>query len=529
MTEKQNRTSVVGGVLILTLASLAVKVIGVFYKVPLTYLLGDEGMGYFNVSYTIYAWLYMLSTAGIPVALSILISEARAKHRSLFAKRVFRLSAWTLLAVGFLSMSVMLLGAGPLARLLGSDEAKYTIMAIAPTLFFISLSALFRGVFQGYGNMLPTAMSQLAEAVGKVAFGILFAYIAIGRGYSPAVISAFAVLGVTAGTGCSVIYLALHYLYARAHHAFVIQGEPIGEERGGRIWYRLFAIALPVTVSASVMSLTGLIDLGMIIRRLVSIGYTHAEATALYGNYTTLVVPMFNLPSVLITPIATGVIPALSRAHIAGEREVCDRLLSGAFRTVGILSIPCAIGLAAFARPILALLYPIESVDSAYMLLVYMAPAVVFLCLLSLVNAALQACGAARVPMVAMMIGGALKIVAGYFLLGKFGIVGSPLGTMLCYFTALTIGFIMLGRKAGYMPSITGMLIRPLVSSALSVGLAALGYYHFPILYTSRAGVLISIFASVLLYILLSFLLGSVSPKELVFMIKKRKKTAREI
>ncbi len=524
MSECCRRNSVVGGVLILTLAGLIVKMIGVFYKVPLSYLLGDEGMGYFNVSYTIYAWLYMLSTAGIPVALSILISEARARGDGKFAHRVVRTSSLTLIAIGAVSATALLIGAKPIASLLGSIDAWYTIAAIAPTLFFISLSAFFRGVFQGYGNMLPTALSQLVEAVGKVVFGMVFAYLALSRGYSAPFISAFAVLGVTIGTACSVLYLILHYIYARSHNMFMKKGDQ-GIVGARHVTRRLFAIALPVTVSASVMSLTGLIDLGMIIRRLVSIGYTHAEATALYGNYTTLVVPMFNLPSVLITPIATGIIPELSRAHAMGDREACNRLLSGAFRTVGILAVPCAVGFAAFAKPILSLMYPASSVESAYKLLIYIAPAVIFLCLLSLVNATLQACGSPRVPMLAMLLGGSVKVVTGYFLLGRLGIAGSPLGTMMCYFTALAFGLIVLARRVGYLPSIESVFIKPLAASILAIGVVAIVYYKVFDLSAHRIGVLLCVAAAIVLYVGGSFLLGSVKKDEIILLLKKRKKT----
>ncbi len=529
MSITRSRSGVVGGVMVLTLAGLLVKVIGVFYKVPLSHLLGDEGMGYFNVSYTIYAWLYMLSTAGIPVALSIIISESRAKGDGATVRRVFRVACRALFIIGVLSTSVMLLGAVPLARLLGAQDAKYAIMAIAPTLFFICVSSLFRGVFQGYGNMTPTAISQLIEAVGKVVCGVLLASFALRRGYPIAVVSAFAVLGVTIGTAFCAGYLTLHYIYARA------RGEMMREEtlqtRLGvpSVGYRLLSIALPVTVSASVMSLTGLIDLGMMIRRLISFGYTSAEATALYGNYTTLVVPVFNLPSVLTAPIATGIIPALSRAHAAGDREECENLLSGAFRTVGMIAVPCAMGLIAFARPILALLYPVESADSAYRLLMLLSPAVVFLCTLGFVNAALQACGSPRIPMAAMLVGGSVKVVLGYFLIGMFGVAGAPVGTMICYFTALTFGYVVLARRVGYLPSLTQCFWKPLTASILSVGTAALLYYRIDFLLMHGSGLLLCIAVAVFLYITVSFMLGAVTPSELTLLMKKGNGSERKI
>ncbi len=524
MQRAKQVNGVVGGVLILTTASLLVKAIGVFYKIPLSHVLGDEGMGYFNAAYTIYAWLYMLSTAGIPVALSILISESRVLRDETYTKRVMRVAGTILVTLGALGTVLLLFGADKIALFLGTEGASYTIRAIAPSLLLVSVSSLFRGYFQGYQNMLPTALSQLAEAVGKVAFGILLASYAMRRGYALSHVSAFAVMGVTLGSALSVFCLMIHYVISeRKEH---IPDATVERHDAGvtnkTLFRRFFMIALPVTISASVMSLTGLIDLGMIIRRLVALGYTQAEATALYGNYTTLVVPVFNLPGVLIAPIATGIIPALSAAFSAQNREERERLICGAFRSVAIIAVPCAVGLGVFARPILGLLYPADSVDVAYRLLIYISPAVIFLCLLTVANASLQACSAPRVPMVAMLVGGALKIVAGYILLAKIGIAGSALGTLICYAFALGIDVLMIGRKINYLPSLKSLIVLPLFSSVISIGVSGVVYYFLLVDIAPKIGVLFCIALSAVLYIGVSFATGNASKKELLGMIKNR-------
>ncbi len=510
--------------MILTLAGILVKMIGAFYKVPLSYLLGDEGMGYFNASYTIYAWLYMLSTAGIPVALSILIGEYRGTGDMHTVRRVFRISSRALVLIGLTATALMMLGAGPIARLLGSANARYAILAIAPTLFFISVSALFRGLFQGYGNMVPTAVSQLIEAVGKVGFGVAFAYLAIQHEYPSHIVAAFAVLGVTLGTALCSGYLAIRYLYARTHE-MRDKGEVQmrGSSHRHSLGYRIFAIAVPVTISASVMSLTGLIDLGMMIHRLVAHGYTTAEATALYGNYTTLVIPVFNLPSVLTSSIATGIVPAMSHAYASGEREEYRSILSGAFRTVGMIAVPCAVGLTVFARPVLSLLYPAASVASAYRLLTILAPAVVFLCFLTPVNAVLQACGSPKSPMLIMLAGGVVKVVLGYFLIARMGMIGAPVGTLACYFIALLLGCVAIGRRTGYLPSATESFLKPLAASFVSVGLSALLYYRVPFMTAHRTGILISIGVAVILYGITAYMIGVYGKEDLHLLLKKRK------
>ncbi len=520
--ERKKTHGIVAGVLILTAASLLVKVLGVVYKIPLSHLLGDEGMGYFNAAYTIYAWLYMLSTAGIPVALSIMISESIAGRDAEMRRKVVRIATGALLTIGIVSCTLMVLGARPLAAVLGTENARYSIIAIAPTLFFICISALFRGIFQGYRNMLPTAISQLIEAVGKVGCGILLALYAISRGYSLAIISAFAVAGVSIGTALGAVYLALHYTISRVRGQIDYRSEGEAVPAHSRIGRRMLTIALPVTISASVMSLTGLIDLGMMIRRLTAVGYTQLEATALYGNYTTLVVPVFNLPSIVVSPIATGIIPAVSAAYAGGRHEECKELIAGAFKAIGVISVPCAVGMCVFARPVLALLYPIESVVTAYKLLSLISPAVFFLCMLTVTNAVLQACGRPRGSMTAMLAGATVKVVAGYIVLGRFGIVGAPVGTVLCYVVALLVGLFVLARHIDYLPPITEALLKPLASALISVGGAGVLYFYLLVSRTPRIGVLVSVFVAVVLYFALSFLVGSVRREDVKKLLKNR-------
>ena len=526
---KKKRNSVFFGVAVLTVASLLVKVVGVFYKIPLTYLLGDEGMGYFNSAYTIYAWLYMISTAGLPIGVSILISEADAAGDVRRVSKVTRIAGILLLTLGTLTTAFMLLFARFIAGLLGSPDAVFCMIAIAPTLFFICVSSLFRGFFQGFQCMMPTAVSQLLEAIGKLVLGLLFARVALTGGKPLPVVCAFAILGVTVGTAISTLYLTVRFLLTR--HKMKSQVVSAGEKRqtsGGGILMRLIKIAFPVTVSASVMSLTGLIDLGMMIRRLVSIGYTRAEATALFGNYTTLVVPMFNLPSVVVTPIATGVIPAISRAVAGGDEEEVRSLAGWAFRYAAWIAVPASLGLCAFAKPILSLLYPAESVVSAFRLLSYVSPAVYFLCLLTVSNAVLQARGHSAVPMIGMLCGGVAKTVAGYFLMGtpSVGIIGAPVGTVICYVVAFTVNTVMLGRKTKYYPSVRDTMFLPLLAAVPAIGVSWLVYDRL-FLGAGAIGTIICVALAAGLYLCFSLWSGLVKAEEIRRLLR-RKKTQKQ-
>jgi len=180
------------GVLVLTIANLLIKVIGLLFKIPITNIIGDEGMGYFNAAYTIYTWFYMISTAGLPVAVSVMISKGRTSGNFKEVKKIYKITMLLFVAIGLVGMLLMIFLSKSFADVMGSRSIYLSIIAIAPTLFFICISSAVRGYFQGYQNMFPTAVSQIIEALGKLILGILFANYAISKGYDLPMVAAYA-------------------------------------------------------------------------------------------------------------------------------------------------------------------------------------------------------------------------------------------------------------------------------------------------------------------------------------------------
>ena len=476
---ERNKKLFFSGVLFLGGANILVKVIGLLFKIPLSHYLGDEGMGYFNAAYQIYTWLYMLSTAGLPVAVSILISESRARGDGRRADRIFKITLRLFLILGIFGAAIMLFGARPLAMLIGSPDARYAMVSIAPTLLFVCLSGGLRGYFQGFQQMAPTAFSQVLEALGKLLIGVLGAVYAIRQGFSLPIVAAFSVAGLAIGEAVAFLYLWLaRYRYEKKGKLFLLSTNRDRPVEEGRIIPRLLRIALPITASASVMGLTGLIDLVMVQRRLQSIGYTVSAATAFYGSYTTLAVPMFNLPPALIYPITTAIVPLLSATLAAGNRGALDRLIQSSMRVASLISLPCSLGLSLFSRPILRLFFPIEMVEDAAPMLSILALAIFFLSLLTVTNAVLQANDMAKYPMLSMLVGGGVKVAAGYLLIGlpEIGAAGVPFSTLLCYIVAASFNLYFIMRRLQVYPSVGRILVRPALSALLSVG-AARGFY----------------------------------------------------
>lgn len=472
-SEKTN--SFLSGVFVLTVANVLVKVIGLFFKIPISHILGDEGMGYFNAAYTIYTWLYMLSTAGFPVAISILVAKELAQGKPFGAKRVGKLALIILSVVGGVLGGVMAVFAPGIATAIGSPNASISIMLIAPTLLLICISSAMRGYYQGYGYMHPTAFSQIFEAAGKLLIGVLLALYAHKKGYSLSVVAGFAIMGVTIGTFVSMLYLVFVKPRAVSQQVTCPSSEE-KKEKMGRYMPALLKIAVPITLGATVMSLTNVIDLGMIMRRLQFIGYTPAQSASLYGNYTTLVVPMFNLPSVFVYAIAYAIVPAISSALAKQNKREANRLSQSSLLYTAMIALPCALGIGTFSYQILATVFRDDSARLAAPYLTMISPGIVFICLLAVTNAVLQAYGHPRLPIISLLIGGTVKIIVGYILIGnpKFGMVGAPIGTVLCYVVASLINLLFILSKTDIRLGIVQFLLKPLWASALSVGVALL-------------------------------------------------------
>ena len=513
LSEKDASRSLLGGVLILGAGNLAVKLIGLFFKIPLSRLLGDLGMGYFNTGYTVYSWLFLVGCTGFPVAVSMLVSEALATEEGRKgARRVLFTSLLFLFVIGGAGCLLLLLFAERIAAWIGNPGSAAAIASIAPAVLFCSLSGGVRGYFQGKKRMGPTAVSQLTEAVLKLALGIAFARRALSAGYGLHYVSAAAIRGVTVGCAASCVFLFFELLFERGKHTIKYKGRK--REKTAGVSRRLLRLALPVTFSAFVTSVTGLIDLLFVMKRLVASGMTVDGATALFGNYTTLAVPFFNLPGILISPIATGVVPYVSGDLARGEEAEADKRCRTAIRFAAVVSVPAAIAFGVFGERILSLFFLPSSAAIAAPSLAVLSPGIVFLALATVSSAILQARGRAWITVIAMLLGSAVKVAAGYYLIGVpgVGIYGAAIGTVLCYAVAASVDLIALSFGTKNRLGV-GEVFRPILPAALSFSLGFILLTLIPDR-TSNFSTLFLLSVSGALYLPLSFLIGSVKRED---------------
>lgn len=428
------------GVILLIISGMIVKLTGLLFKIPLTALLGESGMGYFNSAYTLFTWFYMISTAGLPTAEALMISDAHAKKNSRQIRRILHISLAAFAIIGIIGCGTMIFGADFFTRLMRIEKSRLAMLAIAPTLVFICQSAALRGYFQGMGEAIPHALSQLAEAFGKLFLGVGLAKYAISLGHDTHSAAAYAAFGLMIGVGAGtfVLYLSLPFVRSaksdlKADLRFVIV-------------HKLITAAIPITLSAGLSSLSGLLDSVIMTRRLHDIGLSQLEAAAIWGNYSSLALPMFNLPPALIYPLAYALMPEITENISANRIDLAKKSCRRTIQLTVAIAIPASLGLAALSKPILSLFFTNDLAARGAGMLTLLAPSSFLLCILAITNTVLQAQRRERSAMWAMFFGILTKIISAWFLIPKIGKYGTPISTFLCYLTAVGISIVQIAH-----------------------------------------------------------------------------------
>lgn len=511
------------GVVVLTLSTVLVKLIGMLYKIPMLHYLGSEGMGYFNAAYEWYATLCVIATSGLPLASSMLIARARAADCQEAVRRVEGLALRVFALLGVVGSLFLAFCARPIAYLIGSPETCYALLATAPTMLFCCLSGAYRGYFQGHKDMMPTAISQVIEALGKLILGLSFAILACKRGLSAPLVAAWAMVGLGIGVALSTVYLMLHR--RRYCNASTTDNDMawVSFDRREVSLRRLLSVAIPVTVSSSIVSVTRLFDMALILRRLQHVGYDTAGANALYGCYTTMAIPMFNLIPSLITSIALALVPSLTAAIKRGDRLAQISTARTAIRLTALLSLPASLAVSIYSETILTLLFGGEeaSVAIAAPMLSILAMSIFFSGAITTTNAILQAYGQVRAPIWSMLTGSVFKLACAYFLIGvpSVNIYGAPISTFLCDALIVGINLCLIARKTDVLGSIRQTLLRPLVAAAVAVGLPGLAYALFcRVGYSPVPLFLSAVPVTVVLYLLLCLGRGLIGEQEMALL-----------
>ena len=445
---KQRTENFMQGTLILSLASILVKVIGALFTIPLSNLYGADGTAIFTKAYNVYATMYTVSSVGLPVAVAKIVAESNALGRNKEVRQIGKVALVTFLVAGALLSGSMIFGIDIIVEFFG-ERCRYATLVVAPTVFLTCIVSAFRGYYQGHGNMFPTAISQVIEAMGKLLFGLGLATVLMAKGYALEIVVAGAIGGVTIGTLISAVFMVCRRLMdARRDRRTVVEEGPCRSNKA--IFKRLMGLAIPITLSTSIMSVTNLIDSGMVVKRLINgCGMLELEAEHLFGVLS-MAQKIFNLPQTIIACIGVSVIPAISAALALQQKKKARKLVESGLRLTGLMAFPCAVGLGLMAKPVLQILYynQLADANAAAPLLQEFSIAVVCVAFVSITGSILQSMGKVSIPVRNTFIGGAVKLIANYILVGipAIGIHGAPIGTILCQGSIAVLNLIAIRR-----------------------------------------------------------------------------------
>lgn len=525
MGKDKSKDSFLKGALILGIAGVAVKIIGAFFRIPLGNMIGSTGMGYYQSAYPVYTLFLTLATAGFPTAVAKLVSEKIAIGDDKGAHKVFKVSSNVLFITGIVSFCIFFFGAEWIVtNFIKNPQALYSMKAIAPALIIVPLMSAYRGYFQGQKDMTQIAVSQVVEQLFRVVLGLGLAYVLM-KASGPAFGAAGAISGAAIGSLASILYLIFAYLRSAKDRKERIANSKAFEEEGvSKIIKSLLVVAIPITIGASVMPLVNMVDNGIVIRRLMVAGFTQAEANSMFGQLTGMAMSIINLPAVITTAMSMSLVPSISQAYALGDKDKARKDTLNAVKVTLLIVLPCAFGMASLAVPIMKLLYPAEPA-SVGTILFTLTPCVIFLGLIQTLTGILQGMGKPTIPVIALIIGMAFKIIISYTLTAvpSINVLGSALGTVTAYTVAALINIYCVKKYMGVKFSVREFIIKPLVT-VISMFVAVKIVYMLVSSVTGNSiSTIISIAAGAFVYAVVLLGIGGITKEEILTMPKGAK------
>jgi stage V sporulation protein B len=531
LANAEKKNSFYGGAAILALSAILVKVIGALYRIPLGNILPDEVMADYNSAYNIYNVLLTISTAGLPVALSKTISEANALGRHNQVKKVFHVAFTTFLILGLFCFFCMTALAAPLSEIvLSNPKAVYCVLALSPSVLCVCIMSAFRGYFQGHFKMQPTGVSQVIESLFKLVIGLALAVYLVLILARPEYGSVGAILGVSSGSVVALGYLIFVYLRARRRDRQTAADDT--PDSTGKIVSTLFKLAIPITLGSAASSLVTLIDGKLVMKQLRTVYQAVDGLTAdaaldaargLYGIYSKTL-SIYNLPFSMMVPLTACIIPAVSACLSKRDHRGAQQISESALRIGLLLALPMGMGLFALGGPIMSLLFPAIDVSVAGPLLSVLGLASVFVALQLLCNSILQANGMVNLPILAVVIGGVIKLIVNYTLVGNpsIRINGAPVGTLCCFGVIALLEIFIIRRTIPAPPRFAKAFWKPFVASAImaAAAWAVHGLLHTFLGVSSRLATVAAILVAVVVYLILVLGFQIISKDDLSLMPK---------
>jgi len=467
-TVRKGASAFLKGTAILGISAVIIKILGAIFRIPLGNIIGDDGMGYYQTAYPLYNLILVVSTAGIPTAIAKIVAGKLAVGDVKGADKVFNVTFKLMAAVGLIIAALVLIGAKPLVHFLNNDKAFLSVAAIAPAIFFISMTECYRGYFQGCQQMEAFAASQITEQFVRVVLGLALAiaFLDMGKEYA----SAGATFG--ASLGCMAGYGVILVLFSRFRKKNTL--ESYGdhkEETSKNIIRTLLMIAVPITLGASILPVMSMMDLAIVFRRLADIGIAPQQANELYGQLTGFALTLVNLPQVMTAAIQISIVPAIAHFHALRDKISLDHTIETGLRLGLIIGLPAALGLSLLSVDIMKLLYPMQTgiAHSTGELLFIFGFGIVFLAVYQVTTGILQGLNKQIVPAYNLMVGAAVKVVLTYLLVGmpSLNIKGAAWATVAALAVSAILNYVSLIKLSEIKIDYTHIFIKPIVSVSI--------------------------------------------------------------
>lgn len=509
------KNSFIQGALILTVAGIIVKFIGAFSRIYLSRLLGGEGIGLYQMAYPIYLLCLSVSSAGLPVAISIMVAERNAVNDYLGGQKVFRISMLVLLLTGFFFSALLFFGADWLVEsgMVRDPRAYWSLIALSPAVLGATLLATLRGYFQGLQLMTPTAVSQILEQIVRVVTMIAFALVLLPYGLEYG--AAGATLGAAPGAFVGIAVLIGFYYMTRNWRGELeaAQDKSLKPQTALYIIKRLLVLAIPVSLANIMLPIVSNIDLFIVPRRLEVAGFAVEEATTLFGYLTGMATALVNMPTIVTASLAASLVPVISEA-IAQKRDgVVLTRTETAMRLANLITIPSFVGMCVIATPISSMLY---ATPDAGPCIAVMSFGVFLLGVQQVTTGVLQGMGKTAIPFINMVISAAVKVFLSWNLtaLPAWGVLGAAWATNADFGVAAVLNLIFLYKYRRYMMDMIHTL--KLFIAAGIMGAVVLGVYHafYSVISSNTLSTLAAIAAGGVVYALAVALIRAVEPKD---------------
>ncbi len=497
----------VKGAAILSSTGIFAKIFGMVYTIITTNVLQSIGMAPYMAAFPVYTFLLALSSAGLPVAISKMVSERIALGDHYAANLVFRKALKAMLLIGLVTSVLMMALSKPISLVLNIPHSDLTIMGIAPALFFVAVMSTYRGYFQGMMRMTPTAVSQIIEQLVKLGVGIALMYLLLPYGTEYGALGA--ILGITVSEVVSLAYLIFLYNRRKAKIKADIWRSSVTRLRQG-IGKKMFYLALPIIIGSCAMPLVQLADSTIITNTLMSMKHivlfgkeilidtavigsdaAHEIVDSLYG-LTSYINPIINLPAVFSMALAMSLVPAISSSNASHDLSGVASKAGIGFKLSLLIALPCGAGLYLFSEPIISLLYTVKDplglglFAEAGKLMSIMGISVFFLTILQTMTGVLQGLGKTYLPVINLFIGLAVKIAISIITIRipEINIAGAFYGTAACYFIAALLDVICVIKHTRARISLLNTILKPLLAGAV---MGAFLYFALPLVSSTGA------------------------------------------